>query len=164
MTSNTIALPKSGSVATLMTDLVGVMIRKEIAAVDGKPLAFENNTLVAVFQTDNEQIGALALFEFSLSCYLGAALALMPPGRAEDNIMNGEISEAICENIYEIANIMASLFNHQSSSHFKLVHLGPISSDLPGGVLELMESASIRGDYIITVPTYGSGSLVILGA
>ena len=75
-------------------------------------------------------------------------MAMVPNNVAEQDIANGKISEETQENLQEIMNIAASMFNKAGMPHtrFGTLYL-TTEGELPEEILEILKAPSARADF-----------------
>jgi hypothetical protein len=160
MTTGTVQLPASKDVRDMLTGLVGKPVTVNpgaaVTPAPGKPVA------VAVYVDPYMAINALCVMDLGASAYTGAALALLPPGGAQDAVEeDGELSGMLVEALHEVVNVISALFNVPGAPHSKLHKLYAPGEDLPGDI-EGMLAAFNRLDLAIEVPTYGKGAMSLV--
>lgn len=85
---------------------------------------------------------------------LGCALSMIPPGGAESMVKDNELSDMANSNLYEVMNILSSLFMNDKTPHLLLKQVDETSS------IEL-ESGEIHSvAYELDLGRYGPGALV----
>ncbi|NHA00575.1 hypothetical protein G5V59_12575 [Nocardioides sp. W3-2-3] len=62
---------------------------------------------------------ALIACDLTFSAHAGAAIGLVPVGGAEAAIEDGKLTDTLAENLYEVLNIAASMFNVVGADHLK---------------------------------------------
>ncbi len=155
-------LPASKEVRDL---LVGVVGRDIDFTVDSTALTPDSPGGVIVGEYVNDAMGSLALIalDLPLAAYLGAALALVPPGGAEASIEDGFLSDSLLDNAYEVLNIAASLFNKEGRPHLAI---GPLYDTarafLPQEIHSWLIGSVPRLDAVVNVAGYGQGQIGIL--
>ena len=95
------------------------------------------------------------------ACRLGAALTLVPAGRADEAIKEGSIGDSLAENFYEILNVAMNLVRASNGSR---VLLGRIAHGRTSeGYSELIAGldASNRSNVCFDVPRYGACTIVV---
>jgi hypothetical protein len=119
---------------------------------------------VATYVDDSLQLRSLVLTDLPLSAYAGAALGLMPAAGAQEAIDAAVLPEALADNLYEVLNISASLFNVDGAAHLRLYQVHHIGTPLPPEILARTLTLGRREDLRIEVGGYGEGrfSLVLL--
>ncbi|TFV47215.1 hypothetical protein [Blastococcus sp. TF02A-35] len=152
-----VQLPASKDIRDMLTGLVG----KPVAVSPGAPVTPtpERPVSVAVYVDPQMNVNALCLMDLGASAYTGSALALLPPGGAQDAVEeDGELSGMQVEALYEVVNVLSALFNVPGAPHSKLHKLYAPGEEVPGDLAGML-SAFNRIDLNIEVPTYGKGAL-----
>lgn len=154
--------PKPESIRQIVSDLLG----REVTIVRGDPLVLERDTpaVVSDYVADDGRIAALCLTDLRLSNALGAALTMVPPQQVDEIVKKWVVDEQNLENLAEIVNIMARLFNSDDCEHLKWNTTHTLPGNLPEGTAELMKAPLARRDYDVTLDEYGSGKLSVLVA
>jgi hypothetical protein len=113
------------------------------------------------FRYPSGELGALFVADLPFCCWSGAALALLPPGLAQDAIKAGKLDQALQENFAEVANVLTATFREFGERVvLGQVHYGKATS-LGDEVRPLVGSAR-RLDLEVTVNGYGAGRCGLL--
>jgi hypothetical protein len=160
MSAGTVELPAAKDVRDMLTGLVGKPVAVEpgppVTPSPGKPVA------VAVYVDPQMAINAVCVMDLGAAAYTGAALALLPPGGAQDAVEeDGELSAMLVEALHEVVNVLSALFNTPGAPHSKLHKLYAPGDDLPGDIAGSL-AAFNRIDLAIEVPGYGKGGLSLV--
>ncbi len=153
-------LPTTKEIRDLLTDLLG----REIQLSPTPPLAPTPNNpcTVAVYVDDSLQVTSVIAFDLPLSAYAGAAIGLVPVSGAEAAVEERILNDTLRENVYEVLNIAASLFNQDGATHVRLYDAHHIGNPLPGDVMVKAVTLGRREDLAVTVAGYGSGRLSVV--
>ena len=160
MSTGTVALPASKDVRDMLTGLVG----KPVAVNPGAPVtpAPDKPVAVAVYVDPQMAINALCVMDLGAAAYTGAALALLPPGGAQDAVEeDGELTALLVEALHEVVNVLSALFNTPGAPHSKLHKLYAPGEDLPGDIAGMLANFN-RLDLAIEVPGYGKGGISLV--
>ena len=160
MTTTDTHLPATKDVRDLLVGLLG----KEVTLSPTGPLAPGPSTpaSVAIYTDDSLQLRAVIACDLAFSARAGAALALMPPGSADAALEEGALDETLRDNLYEVLNIAASLFNVGDAPHVKLYDLHPAGLPLPPDVRVRTLTLGRREDLTVDIAGYGAGRLSIV--
>lgn len=151
------ALPTPESVAHLIEGLLGKAVKmKKIPGWKDAPAA------VAEYRLDTGALSAACICDLPAGSNLGAALTLLPAPRAADCIKKKEIDVDILDNVREILNVAASLFNRSGGAHIALKAVHRPAEPLPEDVASLVATPTSRLDLELAVPGYGPGKLTFL--
>lgn len=154
-------LPPSMVVRDLLLDMLGRDVK--VAPSDPWAPTLSDPGAVAVYMDDGNRIRALISCNLELSVALGASIALIPAKVAASSIEEGRMTEDVEENLHEVMNILAAMFNTPSGPHVKLCTLY-----VPGGPPPLADvSAHLRAfgrrsDLKLDVAGYGGGRLSLV--
>jgi len=150
-------LPNPKEIRDLLTDLLG----REVTLSPSAPLAPTPRTpcTIGVYVDDGLQVTAVVSFDLPLSAHAGAAIGLVPVAGAEAAIEEGTLNDTLRENVYEVLNIGASLFNPEGATHLRLYDVHHAGAPVPGDVLVKAVTLGRREDLAVQVAGYGSGRL-----
>jgi hypothetical protein len=154
---STILLPAAKDVKDMLSALVG----KEVSVSPGAPVTPEPNrpVTIAIFTAPDMSVNALCVMDLGASAYTAAALALLPPGGAQDAVEEDkELSPMLLEALHEVVNVLSALFNTPGAPHSKLDKLVPDGEDVPGDIAGMLAGFN-RIDLAIEVPGYGKGAI-----
>ena len=153
-------LPASKDVRDMLSGLVG----KEIAVSPGAPVTPEPNrpVTVAIYTAPDMAVNALCVMDLGASAYTAAALALLPPGGAQDAVEEDkELSPMLLEALHEVVNVLSALFNTPGAPHSKLNKLVADGEEIPGDIVGMLANFN-RIDLALEVPGYGKGGLSLV--
>lgn len=153
-------LPTPKQVRDLLTELLDRPIELSPAA----PFAPGPKTpaSVAVYVDDALRITALIACDLPFSAYAGAAIGLVPAGGAEASVEEGALTETLAENLYEVLNIAASMFNEPGAEHLRLHELHPAGAALPPMVRAQSLTLGRREDLSVEIGGYGKGAVSVV--
>jgi hypothetical protein len=160
MTTGTVQLPAAKDVRDMLTGLVG----KPVGVNPGGPVTPtpDKPVSVAVYVDPQMAINAICVMDLGASAYTGAALALLPPGGAQDAVEeDGELTSLLVEALHEVVNVLSALFNTPGAPHSKLHKLYAPGDDLPGDIEGMLANFN-RIDLAIEVPGYGKGAISLV--
>lgn len=147
-----------------LRDLLGELLGREVALEPAAPFAPSPDTpaSVAVYVDDSLRICALIACDLTFSAHAGAAIGLVPVGGAEAAIEDGKLTDTLAENLYEVLNIAASVFNVAGADHLKLHALHPAGPPLDPMVRIQTLTLGRREDLTVDINGYGSGALSVV--
>jgi len=157
---STVLLPAAKDVRDMLSGLVG----KDVSVSPGAPVTPEPNrpVTVAIFTAPDMSVNALCVMDLAASAYTAAALALLPPGGAQDAVEEDkELSPMLLEALHEVVNVLSALFNTPGAPHSKLNKLVPDGDDVPGDIAGMLAGFN-RLDLTVEVPGYGKGALSLV--
>lgn len=152
--------PRAESIKQIIGDLLG----REVTVVRGDTLALERDTpaVISDYTTDDGSVAAICITDLRLSNALGAALTMVSPDAVEAAVKKWKIDEQNLENLAEIVNIMARLFNHDDCDHLRWSQTHTLPGELPAEITTLMREPLARRDFDVIVEEYGAGKLSVL--
>ena len=157
---STVLLPAAKDVRDMISGLVG----KEVSVSPGAPVTPEPDrpVTVAIYTAPDMSVNALCVMDLGASAYTAAALALLPPGGAQDAVEEDkELSPMLLEALHEVVNVLSALFNTPGAPHSKLNKLVADSEEIPGDVAGMLAGFN-RLDLTLDVPGYGKGGLSLV--
>jgi hypothetical protein len=160
MTAGVIELPAAKDVRDLLSGLVG----RDVTVSPGSPVTPAPGRPVSVAVYVNPQMGvnALCVMDLAASAYTGSALALLPPGGAQDAVEeDGELTGLMVEALHEVVNVVSALFNTAGAPHSKLYKLYAPGDELPGDIAGMLANFN-RLDLAVDVAGYGKGALSLV--
>ena len=157
---STVLLPAAKDVRDMISGLVG----KEVSVSPGATVTPEPNrpVTVAIYTAPDMSVNALCVMDLGASAYTAAALALLPPGGAQDAVEEDkELSPMLLEALHEVVNVLSALFNTPGAPHSKLDKLVHDGDEVPGDIAGMLAGFN-RLDLAIEVPGYGKGALSLV--
>jgi hypothetical protein len=153
-------LPVTKEIKDLLTGLLG----REVTLAPTSPLAPSTTSprSVAVYVDDHLGCRAVIACDLAFSAHAAAALALLPVPVAEEAVAANALDEALAENLYEVLNVAAALFNAPGAVHVRLLELHAAGQPVPPAVLGRMLTLGRREDLEVEVAGYGTGRLSVV--
>lgn len=153
-------LPRPKQIKDLMEGLLG----RDVALAPAAPFAPgpQAPASIAVYVDDSLRITGLVACDLELSAYAAAALGLVPPGGAQVAVESGGLTETLTENLYEVLNVAASMFNTPGADHLRLHELHPAGVPLPPLVRAQALTLGRREDVTLEIAGYGRGRLSVV--
>lgn len=161
MTRPRVPVPK------LVKDLLGDLLGRDVEISPGLPYAplhGEAGTL-AVYVDDATIVRAVIVADLPFSAHAGAAIGLVPAHAAESAIEEKTLPQTMEENLSEVLNICASLFNAEGLPHLRLYQVYAPGKLPPADVSACARTLGGRLDLAVEIAGYGKGrlSVVVLG-
>jgi len=154
-------LPAALEVRELFEGLLGRDVDARTGAAPVDP-AFGAGAIVGVYVDDTLAMRSLVVVDLDLSSHAGASIALIPAAAARACIEAGVITPALYDNMAEILNVAASLFNHDDAPHVRLYAAYAPRERLPADVAGWVLAFVRRVDLELTIAGYGSGRISVL--
>ncbi len=145
-------------------DLFEGLLGRDVTLSDGAPVRLDSRPrpTTAAYLDDHKALSAVAVMDFALTAYTGAALALLPKGGAEDAIDDKTMPASLLENAAEMLNVLAAPIGDASGVHQRLHQtFGP--GDVPP--IDVVAGAARLGtrlDVRLDIKGYGSGLLSVV--
>lgn len=153
-------VPTTGELRQMLAMLYGDKLGLET----GKPVAADagSKSVVAVYVNDANEPVTACVCDHQFAAFAGSALTKIPRGGAEDAAKTGDFSEMMLGNLREVMNICSRLFMYNSSPHLRLESVYATPDALPDSVRSMVGASQGRGDFSVSIPGYGDGTLSFL--
>jgi hypothetical protein len=140
------------------------MLGRDITVAPAEPWAPTLHDLgaVAVYVDDGCRLRALICCNLELSVALGASIALIPAKMAANSVDDQRLTQDMAENLHEVLNILASLFNPPNAPHVRLHALHLPGEPPPADLSARLRAWGARVDLQIEVDGYGGGRLSLV--
>ena len=147
-------------------DLLGDLLARGVAVDKTTALELDHGAVgvVASYVTAEDEVGALCVCDGRFAVLAGAALVLVPPNVAREQIDAGELDDTQVEIAHEVANILSRLLNTPRTPHLRLRALHRLPGELPQDVRGLLDRPEFRRDFVTAIDGYGEGRMSILVA
>ena len=119
---------------------------------------------VGMYVNDIGTVRALMLVDIPLTAWAGSAIALLPHYGAEKSIADGLITAAQFDNLSEIFNVAASMFNKPHTPHLRLHTCFAPRETLPADAAKWALVPASRIDGTLEIQGYGSGAISVVVA
>jgi hypothetical protein len=117
---------------------------------------------VATYVDDQDCVRAVISCDLALSARAGAAIGLVPSSGADRAIRSGCVDGVLVDNLAEVLDVAASLFDGNHGTHVRLQGLHAAGHDLPGDVLARALTLGRRADVRLEIAGYGDGRLSVV--
>jgi hypothetical protein len=151
-------LPTMHSVRVVLEGLVG----RTIDFSDCHAVPRISSNVRAVYATDEDQLAAVAVTDIQGAARLGGALGMLPKGGVDDVIDDHDLTGLIRDNVYEVLNVLGSVFNVADAPHVRLTEMYGPGQSAPDEVENLAYAAGGRLDIEVSIAGYGNGRLCIV--
>jgi hypothetical protein len=159
MTTN---LPHPKEVRDLLNDLLGRDV--EVQVIDAWAPQPLDMAAAAEFVDDHLQLQSVAMLDLPLSVFIGASIGLVPAGGAKDMVAERDPSQMVIDNLYEVLNILTSLFNTTENPHVKITTMHAPGAAFPADVAQILRRLVGRLDLSVDIDGYGKGRLALVVA
>ncbi|MDO8106092.1 hypothetical protein Q6348_02645 [Isoptericola sp. b441] len=154
-------LPSAPAVRELFEGLLGREVEATIGTGAVNP-GTAPGAVVGVYTDDRMALRAIVLLELSLAAHAGAAIALIPVVQAEVAADDGVLPDTLYENVAEVLNVAASVFNADDAPHVKLYQSYRPGEQLPADVSKWVLAFVRRVDMELSISGYGKGRVSVL--
>lgn len=155
-TMTTTPLPVAQDVRELVEGLLGRAVDAHPAA-RGVDLKTSRENLAGTYVTDSGGLAAVVLVDLAAAARLGACLGLVAAKTADQAIKDGLLPVRLGENVAEVLNVAASLFNADGTPHLRLASVYGGEVPVPADVAALAKMFAPRLDLELEVAGYGTG-------
>lgn len=147
-------------------DLFEGLLGREVIVGDAPPVGLDRvpAPMIAVYVDDQLKLATVAVMDFALTAYVGAALGLVPKGGAEAAIEDQFIPQSLIENAAELLNVLAAPIGEAGGAHQRLYQTFAPGDMPPADVAALSATFGAREDVLLEVKGYGAGPMSIVAA
>lgn len=147
----------------LIKDVLDGLLGREVEIAPGDPMASVDmiGGVLAAYVDDGNALRAVAGWDLSAAAFVGAAVGLVPRGGAEAAIEDRFVPENLQENLGEVSNVLASVFQIPGNPHLRLQKTYCPAAAAPDQETQLLYALGQRIDITVDVPGYGSGRLAV---
>ncbi|TIC83517.1 hypothetical protein E8D34_15395 [Nocardioides sp. GY 10113] len=147
-----------------MRDVLGDLLGREVTLRPGIPFAPGPDTpaTVALYVDDTVRVSAVIACDLAFSAYAGGAIGLTPLADTQAAVNAGKLDDTLAENLGEVLNIIASIFNVPGADHLRLHGVHPAGPPLEPWVRMHTLTLGRREDLVVDIAGYGQGQLSII--
>ncbi len=152
----TTPLPAAHGVRQLVEGLLdrSVEARPARAGVD---LGACRENLAGAYVDDQGRLAAVILVDLAAAARLGACLGLVAAKTADQAVTDGLLPVQLGENVAEVLNVAASLFNAERAPHLRLSGVYGGDLPVPADVAAMAATFAPRLDLQLDIAGYGTG-------
>jgi hypothetical protein len=142
-------------------DVLGAMVGTDVKVVIEKhpDIDADAPAILAEFVSDQENVGALCLVDHRAAISLGGALVGVPPEVVQQAIDGYKLDDEAIENVREVVNVMAQLFNSEYTPHVRFRELHRQPGKLPDDTSELRRQPLASRAFKVSIDKYATGIL-----
>jgi len=122
--------------------------------VDGKT----PGAIIGAFIDDDNVPVAACVCDIEFAAFSGCSLTMLPPGAAEDAVMDKKLEPGMLDNFHEVMNIFSRLFMNDKTPHLRLDKCYGLD-EAPEAFLDMANNSTDRSEMEIEVPRYGKGNI-----
>jgi len=155
------AVPTPDKVRMVLRQLVG----RDVTVKDGKPLVLGPSTrgYWGAYRDDSGALAVACVMDLPLAANIAAALAMMPIGQVNESVRAGALNPGLLDNLREVMNVAASIFNRPGRPHVSLREVQPCPPALPADVTGLLGKPNFALHLDVAIAGYGGGRLSLVG-
>lgn len=145
-------------------DLFAQLLSRDVRLGPGNPVTPGERTpaSVALYADDDGHPRAVLACDLQLSVRAAAALGVVPLRHAEVSIRGGSLTETLRDNLHEVVDVAARLFNDGGGTHVRLDALHPAGWSMPDDVRAAALTLGRREDLAMDIGGYGLGRLSVV--
>ena len=148
-------VPRSEAVQEVLHAMVGADVK---VSVDKHPeIDDDAPAVLAEFVNDRDHIGALCLVDHKAAISLGSALVGVLPEAAQTAIDGYKLDDEAIENVREVVNVLAQLFNSEFTPHVRFRDLHRQPGKLSDESQELRHKPLGVRHFKVSVDKYATG-------
>ncbi|MAG32136.1 MAG: hypothetical protein CL908_14735 [Deltaproteobacteria bacterium] len=152
-------MPDGDGLGGLLGDLIGTNPKIQVMSESFDPGAGDP---IAVYRLDDDSLAGMCVVSLPQAARIGALIAMLPVGAAEDAEKTGALSDSLADNFTEVMNICAQLFSSGGAEHVRLEAVFTERSSLPKEAEKLLGASAERADFSISICDETAGSLSVL--
>lgn len=158
--ADTPGLPPVMVVRDMLQDLLG----RDVDLAPSEPWAptVRDIGAVAVYVNDSTRLQALISCNLELAVALAASIALIPAKTAASIVQERQLPSDMVDNLFEVLNVLAALFNRKNAPHVRLFELFAPGDPPSADISDQLRRLGQRADVTVKVSGYGSGLLSIV--
>ena len=140
-------------------EVLGAMVGSEVkVAVDRAPVIDDDApAVIAEFVSDQETVGALCFVDHAAAISLGGALIGAAPEAVQQAIDGYKLDDDAIDNVREVVNVMAQLFNSDFTPHVRFRELHRQPGKLPDGAQALRTKPLATRHFKVSIDGYATG-------
>jgi hypothetical protein len=152
--------------ADALQEVLHAMVGSDVkVVVERQPDVDEDAPAVlAEFVNDSETPGALCRVDHRTAISLGSALVGVVPEAAQEAIDGYRLDDDAIENVREVANVLAQLFNSEFTPHLRFQALHRQPGKLPEKAQELRRRPLATRHFKVAVDRYSTGYMTFFFA
>ena len=147
----------------MIKDVLDGLLGREVEVAPGEPMASVDmiGGLLAAYVDDTNALRAVVGWDLPAAAYVGAAVGLVPRVRAEDVVQERYIPENLQENLGEVSNVLATVFQLPGNPHLRLQTTYCPAAAAPDQETQLLYGLGQRIDLELDISGYGTGRLAV---
>lgn len=122
----------------------------------------ERRGVVEEFITDDDRVDALCIYDNEFAVRAVAAIVMVPPGVAEEDLKGGGMPDHHVECAHEVVNVLSRFLNSESTPHLRLGKTYQLPCELPEVVEQILAGPQFRRDFVVYIDGYGEGRFSLL--
>lgn len=155
------SLPKADDLGRLFSELLDKQVTAKAARPGAPP---QKGPWIAATYGSDENAAVALLSDLNAAASLGAALSMLPAGRAEESVKSGTLEDVIRENFHEVCNVVTGLLNKPAAPGLVLtpLHLHGLLDEKDPKIAEFQAKRDSRLNMDIQVQGYAAGAMVLI--
>ena len=147
----------------MIKDVLDGLLGREVEMGPAEPMASVDmiGGLLAAYVDDGNVLRAVAGWDLPAAAYVGAAVGLVPGGGAEAAVEERYIPENMQENLGEVSNVLATVFQLPGNPHLRLQTTYCPAAAAPDQETQLLYGLGQRIDLELDISGYGTGRLAV---
>jgi len=137
-----------------LTSMLRMIAGEDAAAKSIEKKELDSVSHRGLFVDKEGELVATCSCDLPTAAALGCALSMIPPGGAEAMVEDNELTKSATDNLYEVMNILSSLFMSDHSPHLK------IDSVVEGSGEDPASGECSYTVFDLDLGKYGAGSLL----
>ncbi len=147
-------------VANLLRELFGRAVKVDTA--DLLTMSPQSTNWVAVYTGNDGKTVGVCVCDLAFAANASAALCLIPPATAKENIASRKLEPSLAENLREIMNVCSQLFVASDSGRITLQSVTSAAQCSSEDVKKMVSAPSQKCGMKLSIEGYGDGMVSLL--
>jgi len=154
-------LPPTKNLKDLLEGMLGRDVDLDPSA---KPLDSIDTvgSLIATYRDDDFGLRALLGWSLPAGAHVGTSIGLLPAPLAKDMVADRALRADVVDNLAEVSNVMAALFDLPGNPHVRMVERFHPAATAPAELAAVLYRHADRIDLDVSVKGYGAGKLALV--
>ena len=157
--------PEPKEVTQLVSEVVGKQVQAKVTRsepLEGSP---RDPLFTGFYTADGDDTPSAAIVvNFPVALAAAGSLAGIPQNVILDDLKDKYVDDSTKENLYEVLNIAAALFNEAGGKHMRLRDTDETHAKPDGDLARLLEGGADRLDLEMTIAPCPPGRVVVVRA
>lgn len=136
-----------------------MLFDKKVSFERGEPL--QAPACAAILRRDDGSVHGCIFGDQAMIASFGALLSMSPSRVAREELVDGKPTPISKENVYEIANVLSSLYNASGAPHVKLGEVSFQTHEVMDDIQPVMDCTGRKAHLVVTIGDYPVGRMTL---